>query len=292
MKTLRNLKQLIGLGAILLLSSACSSDFMIRTMYADLGDSFVDDVHEYADFDKQQSEMIENVAGDLHHWHRTTQLPIYAQFLRDTANDSASGLLLQRNNIEGKFERLENAMHTMENAPWPMIGDLFSSLSLTQIAQMEESLAQETDDMQREVERSQSSRGKKKMMREQRAEIEGMFTDVLDVPLNKAQKLRIETMVEEWQGDLSTEVQLEQQWNAQFIELLRQLNRETVSIEPVLDHLMASSTLHENAAPEQAENDKEILIDGLHDIIRSMNNEQHQRMRVSLNRYADLIDTL
>lgn len=292
MNTLRNIKHLVGLAAIILLSSACSSEFMIRTMYADLGDSFVDDVHEYADFNAQQSQQIEDVADELHHWHRTTQLPVYSQFLRGIANDSANGLLLQRDNIEEKIEQLEDSMRTMENAPWPLLADLFSSLSLEQIAQMEANLAEEINDMQREVNRSQSSRGMKKMMREQQAEIEGMFTDVLDVPLNKSQSLRIQTMVEEWQSDLSKEVQLEAQWNAQFIGLLRQLNSESISTELVLDHLRMNSKLHENAAPEQAEDDREVLIDGLHDIIRSMNNEQHQRMRVSLNRYADLIDTL
>lgn len=292
MKQRRNLKHLIGLVAIILLSSACSSEFMIRTMYADFGDTFVDDVHEYADFDGSQSQMIENVASELHEWHRTTQLPIYSQFLRDTANDSANGLLVQRENLVGKLERLEHAMQAMENAPWPLLGDLFSSLSLEQIAQIEESLAEELNEMQREVGRSQSGRGLKKMRREQQAEIEGLFTDVLDVPLNKTQKSRIKTMVEEWSGDLSEEIQLESQWNSQFIELLQRLNSESVSFETVLDHLTSYGSLQENAMPEQTEEDREILLDGLHDIIKSMNNEQHQRMRVSLNHYADLIDTL
>lgn len=292
MKKYYNVKHILILTLTVIISSACSSDFMLRSMYADLGDSFADDVHHYANFDRQQSQAIEQVASKLHSWHRTTQLPIYSQFLRDIANDSASGLLLQRENIEQKLQRMEHAMQTLENAPWPMLGDLFSSLSLDQIAQIEETLAEEIDDAKRAANRAQTSRGMKKLQREQQAEIESMFSEVLDVSLNKAQKRRIQTMLEEWSNDMSLEIQLESQWNSEFIELLRRLHAGSVTTETLQNHFLANSTLLENAAPEQAEQDREILIDGVHDIIRSMNNVQHQRMRASLNRYADLIDTL
>jgi len=292
MKPSQKLRNFIGLGIIVLLSSACSSELMIQRMYDDLGDSFVDEIHTYADFDEHQSQTIENVAGDLHHWHRTTQLPVYANILREIWNASASGLLSQREYIDETFMRVERARQDMENAPWPRLGGLFSTLSDSQIAQIEATLNEEIRDMERELKRMQSRRGEGKLVRERRKEMEALFTDVLDVPLSKSQKLRIEAMAEQWQGDPRLELRLESQWNERFIDLLKRLNSGSVAVDTLMDHLLASSTLLESAAPEQMESNRRLIVDGLHDIVNSMDAEQHQRMRLSLNRYADLIEGL
>ncbi len=292
MKSPKEFKRFVGLGIIILLSSACSSEFMVKNMYEGLGDSFIDDVHEYADFDQHQSQLIETVADDLHHWHRTTQLPIYARVLRDIANASASGALLQRELIRAKLDRIEQAMKNMENAPWPRLDELFSSLSIAQIVQIEETLQDEIVDMERDLKRLHRGNGTEKLIRERRNEMVGLFTDFLDVPLTKAQKSRIQTIATQWQSNPWEELRLETEWNGQFIELLQRLNKRSVSYDAVLEHLLTSSTLLENFAPYQVESNRRLLVDGLHDIFKTMDAEQHARMQASLNRYADLLETL
>jgi len=95
------------------LSACTNSAFVVRYAYNHADDHVISDLHGLATFTKGQRKSISRSVSHFQEWHRTTQLPKYADFLMQIAEALSSG-------EEIPLEELQNWRSTITRLQFPI----------------------------------------------------------------------------------------------------------------------------------------------------------------------------
>lgn len=95
-------------------------------------------IERYLDLDEAQREIVSRRLDELLHWHRRTQLPRYAEFLREVDAEIAGGVDAPR--IGRWREQVGEAWETLAERLAPGVAELALTLRPEQIARLRERL--------------------------------------------------------------------------------------------------------------------------------------------------------
>lgn len=148
-------------------------------------------LNDYVDLENHQEELFEDRLHDYLAWHRTDQLPRYADFLKQVADKAETGL--SRQDIEAIEQQTEVFAEALMDRMLSDLIDLLATASDEQIAQLFERLEKDNAEYRREY---------------------------VEVSADKQRKQRFKEVIkyaERWTGRLSDE-QIEQisDWASRF----------------------------------------------------------------------------
>ena len=100
-------------------------------------------VGEYLELDGRQQAALEEAFAALHQWHRNEQLPVYARWLRGTADQLAAGGPYSEDELRALGMELGEFWRALAGAALPSLVDLGASLSDDQVAALLQGLREQ-----------------------------------------------------------------------------------------------------------------------------------------------------
>ncbi len=133
------------LACLILLLAACST---VKLLYDRLDWLLPRYLGNYVNLNSEQRAQLDANLAELLRWHRQTQLPRYAAWLRELQGDLDRGL--SRADLERHEQALEGFWRDLMLQTTPLVADLLADLSADQQEQLFETLAERNQRYQRE----------------------------------------------------------------------------------------------------------------------------------------------
>ena len=285
---------------VCLLSAACSSSFVARTVYGQLDNYFEDSINNYANFNNTQQDIIENAAKRFAKWHRETQLPVYKKFFIKSADVFSRGDKLKRQAIEELITDIAMMGDHFINAPWSLLSALYPTLNESEIIEIGNTLQEDLSTEIDEYEKNHASeKSTKKYRKKQRKKMTQRFESFFDINLTEQQKNKLHNLSLDWIDLRPESFELRQEWNIQAVSLLvSALDSNLVDLSTkkknrlTIDFLNQATNLERTTYPTESDKNKNNTIDTLLFIFSSANQKQKKNIRESLLGYAELIEKL
>lgn len=102
----------------------------------------------YVDLTDDQSRVFKTGLADLHAWHRTRELPVYAQTFDEAAQRLARGM--SRDDVQWAVESVRSRVHLLGQHAARQVGDALASLDETQLREVEARFAEDNRKFVRE----------------------------------------------------------------------------------------------------------------------------------------------
>ena len=146
------------------LISCTNSRWVLSALYNRADEMMISDISDHSDFNDQQMVEIRALVRSFHHWHRTTQLPLYAELLDEVAEHSQSGGAVELEQIVIWSERIEGLANNMGFCqPYLFATPLFSSLSDQQVADVIEHRREDyAESLEKFLDRDEAKRFKRR----------------------------------------------------------------------------------------------------------------------------------
>ncbi|SHF01951.1 hypothetical protein SAMN04487965_1183 [Microbulbifer donghaiensis] len=210
-KILNRLWRTATLLLVLFLLSSCSS---IQFAYNQLDLWMRWQIDDYVDFNSVQKGQLQGALDSFHRWHRQTQLPRYAEYLAQLADQVDQGHLEQVElaAVEGQVSAFWDAASTQL---YDVLLPLAPQLSDEQIDGLEENLREKREESLEKWQKSPDKieRRRKKQIRKQSERWLGSLSD------------EQEQLIADWVAQVAYNPLLRDQqrkiWQANFIDLLR-----------------------------------------------------------------------
>jgi len=223
------LVRLLLIGSVLVLSGGCS----IKMLYNN-ADRFARwAANDYLQMDDAQEAYFTEEVKALHYWHRTEELPLYADYLDALPGNLDNGV--DEAEVQGIFDTFYGWWKVLEAKALPFVTQMLMSLSDEQVARLPERFEKDNrefaeDELDRSVEDIQSewmsqyadtiSRFSGRLTREQKRYLE-------------AQSVRYVPQFELW-------VEYRARWQADLLKLLAE-KRHDPAVFPAAFHQLATS---------------------------------------------------
>ena len=197
----------------------CSAGCSIKTLYNN-ADRFARwAANDYIQMDDEQEAYFIAEVDAIHYWHRTTELPLYADYLETMPERFDAGV--DEGAIEGMFDTFYSWWEALERKGLPMVTELMLSLSDNQVSRLPERFEKDNrefaeDELDKPIDEVQAewmkqyadmmSRFSGRLTREQRAYLE-------------RQSVRYVPQFELWS-------EYRQRWQGDLLALLREKRRD------------------------------------------------------------------
>lgn len=274
---------------LVLLCQACSSAFFVRTIYQQLDDNFAEYLNEYADFDAKQQTIIKDASRSFADWHRETQLPEYRQFLVNTKARLAGPIDDQQ--VTEIADEMEQFGTQLSHQLWPPLEPLLTELSDAQIDQIATKLDQDLSEREQEYQQEQAKRDPDQPYQQELKQIRKLFKRVFDVKLNQPQVAEFERMLGGVHALEEASIELERQWNQQFIRLLDSPHQAR-DIDAIRRHLHLGGRLLRENRPQQVAHNKQVALTSFRRVMNSLDTDQRDNLQARLDDFVGIIDIL
>ena len=255
--------------------AACSySPSALKIVYNGMAEELADELKEPISLSTSQSAIIEDYTKELMQWHRQNKLPEYAKNFADFAqivqqdNISLPQLKMVLKKVEG-MPHFEQATHLTKK-----IVVVAKTLTTAQIVQLEKALHNES---QQEALATKN----KNFITEVSNNTKGMF-NFIGISLNEEQLSIVREDAKNLHDIRSYQVQATQQWNRQFISVLKQTNRPDFASRFARLWKMKDRNLQGKAHQLDQQNSI-IMATLIRKLIMSLDTHQIQRLSQQLN---------
>ncbi len=200
---------------LLLVLVAAASGCSIKLAYNNL-DRFIRwGVSDYVELDRAQKDYLQTEIRKVLYWHRTTQLPLYSDYMMGLADQLSDGVSAAQ--IEGIFEQFFVWGDAIEDKSLPIAVHILASLSEEQVAGLPEKL--EASNV--EIEEAEVGKPLEKVQAEWAKEFEDTlerFTGRLDV----RQRNYIGRRAQAYEPERELWAAYRRRWQADFVALLEE----------------------------------------------------------------------
>jgi len=269
------------------LSVACTSNLVLGTMYNQFGTRSAKQFKSFATFTSSQKNLIDGLAAGYHSWHRSTQLPRYATFLRQIVADIETSQPLAIENSSLWWQNAGAFMDDMRSCnPLNVSADLLAGLSDKQVLQV----AARMRDQQtlREDEYSAESADEKIQRRFERIR---KWASRSGAGFNSQQDLLLRQTLSDQISLGEQRHELRRAWMEEFIALLNQ-RHEPEFKNKVTEHIDASWQLTATAFPQQWRDNETLWIAFIADYINLQTDKQREKFIKTALSTAASLDTL
>ncbi len=268
--------------------SACSTNgWLISGVYNRVDNLLVDGFTEYADFNEQQLGWIEAMAVSYHDWHRTSQLPRYAQFMREVEVELGGGGMLSRAQTDSWITTaLEFSMAVEDCNPLNNAFPLLVSLSDEQVVQVAAELERTYQDHISELESHDPQQ-----RLERRFKRISKWLDRVGLRLNAQQRSLLRATLARHRSFQRDGLDLWRAWNGEFIGLLEQ--RRAADFQPLMRRQLTGLwNLSKDRYPAEWEANYQLWVDFFHQLFTTQTDQQRDRFGSWLRRIATTLDGL
>ncbi|MEM7206387.1 MAG: DUF6279 family lipoprotein [Pseudomonadota bacterium] len=265
--------QLLVFGALLL--AACSSTSLIYNNASWFIESQIDD---YFSLNNDQEESLGQALDEFFQWHRTRELPGYADALERLSVDLSDGL--ERSELQAFFIDINDArLRLVEQVAQPASAFLVT-VGESQLEQFDAEFQEQIDERAKELERSpdESAEARFEGFLDQ---LEGWFGE-----FNDSQKARIREISDAWPDRSDYWLEVRRQRHKQFMQLMRADPTETEIAQYIRDRFIHRrfSTDQELATIERSRAE---WIDALLEVDSLLTSLQRRRAISEMQDYRD-----
>ena len=283
----RTLRSWMLLVAVVTVMTACTSSAVMSVVYDRFGSSSSKQFKSYARYNEQQIQLIDNLADAYHSWHRRTQLPRYAEFLRSIVSDIKAQPSLSFETAEQWWITVRGYSDDMRACnPFNVSADLLASLDDNQVRQMANNLRTNLNKFEDEfLSEAVDERNKRRIkeMRKWGGRAGASFND-------KQVNLLRETLAKQISFG-KQRYELRRIWMEQYIVLLEQRKQPEFKAE-VTRHIDATWNLTMNSLPEKWKKNERLWTEFIRDYINLQTEEQRDKFFRKALSTADVLDRL
>ena len=258
---------------------------MVRIVYNNAEPLVRYTAHDYFDLDERQSEQFRKRLLQFHDWHRTTELPVYAELFRTAVKKAVNGF--SREEVSWAAEALRARYHMLVTRAVEDAAPILVTLSPPQIAELERRLAKANAKYAREFlpeDERRRHRAQLKRMLDRFSGWTGTLTD--------AQEARIERFVQAHARTTAMRFDNRRRWQREAVALIRQ-QRSPEALAPrladIFTHPAAHRTPEFTAALERWEAQ---FTDLILDLEPTLSAEQRALVLRRMERYAEDFEAL
>lgn len=266
---------------ILLIIQGCTnSKFVIGPLYNRLDNKMRKELYEMGDFNAEQLAAFEASLGTFHVWHRQSELPQYAELLRDIATTmSAESTTAEDINLWMDIAEVHSTK-ARECLPVNFLASTIKSLSDEQIDALQEHVENErAENRERYASRTTQERIERRISNTVK------WTNRLGIDLNPNQRAMFLSAYKQQISLRNEYFSLSDDWNRQLFEMVR--NKGNPEYETALkDHLAKLWRLLESNYPEQWQANRDLWKQTALRYVRSMTDEQRDVLVPWLNKMA------
>ena len=281
-----NYKALRALLAVLVISvstSGCTTklvyDFLDWGLYWELKD--------YVKFTRDQRLLVKDEISQLIDWHRSEELPQYADQLEKLSKELKSGITVEQ--LEDSYNNLRDSWQRIVIKTLPATVDIISNLNDEQVNDFFEMLIEKEGDDAKKIEKGTNARTLKK----REAYVSKKIVDVIG-KLNEDQK----SLIAQWTLSMkpTKELSLAQaiQWRTRMQTVLAERHNEQ-QLENNLMVLFANpDQLRSTSYRRVIEKNKRLIMQLLFDLNQTLTNQQRsklvKKLKSYINDFRDLSD--
>ncbi|MEJ6597849.1 MAG: DUF6279 family lipoprotein [Oceanospirillaceae bacterium] len=281
-----NYKALRALLAVLVISvstSGCTTklayDFLDWGLYWELKD--------YVKFTRDQRLLVKDEISQLIDWHRSEELPQYADQLEKLSKELKSGITVEQ--LEESYNNLRDSWQRIVIKTLPATVDIISNLNDEQVNDFFEMLIEKEGDDAKKIEKGTNARTLKK----REAYVSKKIVDVIG-KLNEDQK----SLIAQWALSMkpTKELSLAQaiQWRTRMQTVLAERHNEQ-QLENNLMVLFANpDQLRSTSYRRVIEKNKRLIMQLLFDLNQTLTNQQRsklvKKLKSYINDFRDLSD--
>ena len=274
-----NYKALRALLAVLIISvstSGCTTklayDFLDWGLYWELKD--------YVKFTRDQRLLVKDEISQLIDWHRSEELPQYADQLEKLSKQLKSGITVEQ--LEASYNYLKDSWQRIVIKTLPAAVDIISNLNDEQVNDFFEMLIEKEGDDAKKIEKGTHVRTVKK----REAYVSKKIVDVIG-KLNEDQK----SLIAQWALSMkpTQELSLAQaiQWRTRMQTVLAERHNEQ-QMEDNLMVLFANPEQLRSASYRRViEKNKRLIMQLLFDLNRTLTNQQRSKLIKKLQSYIN-----
>ena len=281
-----NYKALRALLAVLVISvstSGCTTklayDFLDWGLYWELKD--------YVKFTRDQRLLVKDEISQLIDWHRSEELPQYADQLEKLSKELKSGITVEQ--LEESYNNLRDSWQRIVIKTLPAAVDIISNLNDEQVNDFFEMLIEKEGDDAKKIEKGTNARTLKK----REAYVSKKIVDVIG-KLNEDQK----SLIAQWALSMkpTKELSLAQaiQWRTRMQTVLAERHNKQ-QLENNLMVLFANpDQLRSTSYRRVIEKNKRLIMQLLFDLNQTLTNQQRsklvKKLKSYINDFRDLSD--
>jgi hypothetical protein len=281
-----NYKALRALLAVLVISvstSGCTTklayDFLDWGLYWELKD--------YVKFTRDQRLLVKDEISQLIDWHRSEELPQYADQLEKLSKELKSGITVEQ--LEESYNNLRDSWQRIVIKTLPAAVDIISNLNDEQVNDFFEMLIEKEGDDAKKIEKGTNARTLKK----REAYVSKKIVDVIG-KLNEDQK----SLIAQWALSMkpTKELSLAQaiQWRTRMQTVLAERHNKQ-QLENNLMVLFANPDQLRSASYRRViEKNKRLIMQLLFDLNQTLTNQQRsklvKKLKSYINDFRDLSD--
>lgn len=273
--------RLAGLLLILLIIQGCTnSRYVIGPLYNRLDDKMREELYEMGDFDEEQIAAFEASVGTFHVWHRQSELPQYAELLRNIAA-SISSADTTAEDIRLWMDTAElHSKSARECLPINFLASSIKSLSVEQIDAVQAHIERERGENR---ERYGSRTPEERIERRIRNTVK--WTNRLGIGLTPTQRAMFLSTFKRQISLRKEYFALSDEWYRQAFEMVR--NKDNPEYETdFINHLAELWRLLESAHPKQWQANRDLWNQTALRYVNSMTDEQRDFVSPWLNKMA------
>ena len=199
----------------MIIMTACTrSQWLLSFLYNRIDNQVISQLNDYAEFSDAQKQRIRDEVKRFHYWHRRVIMPEYARILGDVAGRLRTPPhQVSEDIVEVWVDRvLLTFDRGDECGPLADAGGFFSTLTDTQIDQIEEKLKQDIQDAKKFVEKSND---------EKRIKLRFKWARRFGLQLTETQKQVFRESFNQHIDLRSKSINLHEKWNHDFTAILR-----------------------------------------------------------------------
>ncbi|MBE7439455.1 MAG: hypothetical protein HS115_13430 [Spirochaetales bacterium] len=170
-------------------------------------------IQSFFDLNSSQRSVVRSRLKDIHGWHRSTEMPVYALFLREVDRNSRDRL------TEGEVTTAWGKVQSFYNRLWSRLivagSPILATLSEEQINHLEGKLQDSTRDLEKELSLPPAERLKKRQERARKSVAEWLG------PVDAQQGKELDRIVAGFPDNGQLYLRYSRERKAQFVQLLR-----------------------------------------------------------------------
>ena len=278
-----NYKALRALLAVLVIS-VFASGCTIKLAYNFLDWGLYWELKDYVKFNRDQRLQVKNEISQLIDWHRSDELPQYADELEKLSIGLESGMTVEQ--LEKSYDNLRDSWQRIIIKTLPAAVDIISNLNDQQINDFFDMLIEKEGDDAKDIESGTSAR----TLEEREAYVSEKVSDVIG-ELNEAQKALIAQWAQRMEPTKEFSLVQAIKWRTRMQAALAQRHDEQ-QLEKNLMVLFANPNQLRSANYRRViEKNKHLVMQLLFDLNQTLTSQQRSKMVKKLNGFiADFRD--
>jgi len=255
---------------VMLLLVGCSPNgLLIRYFYGEIDEKLYDRIVAYATFTQAQTSKIKQSVDEFKAWHQVNELPRYAEFLNEIAEQISSERVTEKT-ILANFKIARNfANASFQQSPFYNSADFLQSLSDQQVVEIENHIAQQDEKFNQWYQQQRSEQGDEERLNR----IVKNTKRITDINLNIEQQSIIKKGLEQIQSDSLHRHNIYNLWLAEFVRILNNRHKQNFT-NLISKHIANYQNQIKLDNPQQYENNQQIIAKTITQVINSLDEKQ------------------